>query len=40
LKDICIKTKSLEKFRFEVRDGLGYALDADYCYMYGKRSRL
>ncbi|MEI2271731.1 DKNYY domain-containing protein [Sphingobacterium sp. ML3W] len=35
-----IRTKSLEQFRFEVRDGLGYALDAEYRYIHGKRSRL
>ena len=35
-----LRTKSLEKFRFEVHDGLGYALDADYCYRFGKRHRL
>ncbi|MDR2271416.1 MAG: DKNYY domain-containing protein [Sphingobacterium sp.] len=35
-----IRTKSLEQFRFEVRDELGYALDKEYRYLYGKRSRL
>lgn len=40
-KDIkAIKTKSLEHFRFEVINELGYAFDAQYSYLYGKRTKL
>jgi len=33
-----IRTKSVRQFGFEVKDGLGYAFDAEYCYLYGKRT--
>lgn len=35
-----IKSKSLNKFRFEIKDQLGYAFDDEYSYLFGKRTRL
>ena len=34
-----IQTKSVQQFGFEVKDGLGYAFDGEYRYLYGKRTR-
>lgn len=35
-----IKTKSLDQFRFEIVDELGYGIDDRYQYLFGKRSSL
>jgi hypothetical protein len=35
-----IKSKSLDCFRFEIHDKLGYALDKNYRYLFGKRTKI
>ncbi|SDD27339.1 DKNYY domain-containing protein [Niabella drilacis] len=34
-----IRTKSPDRLRFQIKDELGYAIDDDYRYLFGKRKR-